>query len=75
METFKGTIKLSNISGRIWELVTETGERYQIMSKDKTIYVDDLQVIIRGEIDDNLMGIGMNSGILKVVSWEKISSR
>ena len=68
----KGTVKKSNISGTTWELVSDDGGRFQLIGGDDALYIDGQRATVEGEVETEMMGIGMTGGgIFKVKSWRK----
>ncbi len=69
MSKYTGTIKKNDLSGGFWELVSDSGERYQLEGGDAKLQVEGNQVTIDGSVQSSSMGIGMVGSILKVNSW------
>ncbi|MBL4632931.1 MAG: hypothetical protein JKY56_03615 [Kofleriaceae bacterium] len=69
MSKYTGTIKKNDLSGGFWELVSDSGDRYQLEGGDAKLQVEGNQVTIEGSVQSSSMGIGMVGSILKVDSW------
>ena len=66
METFKGTVKKSDLEGGLWIFETDEGEVYNLQGGPKNLYEDGKKVTISGEVPKDIMGIGMMGPVLKV---------
>ena len=71
MSTFKGTIRKNDLEGGFWELVTDSGENYQLDGGDAGLRVEGQKVTIEGKVSTSTMGIGMSGSHLQVSSWSK----
>ena len=72
MQSIKGTIQKSTLSGGFWELVSDSGEHYQLDTTDSGLLKEGLKVTVKGEVASDMMGIGMGSGVLKIKEWKKL---
>lgn len=70
MSTIKGTVKKEELSGGIWVLDADDGERYQLQGGDGTLLKDGQKATVEGSVDKNAMGIGMVGSIFKVKSYQ-----
>lgn len=64
-----GTIRRSDLEGGVWVLETKSGERYQL-DGDVAAFRDGLDAEVTGEVDRNMMSIGMMGPTLKVKKVE-----
>lgn len=70
MSTIKGTVKKEELSGGIWVLDADDGERYQLQGGDGKLLKDGQKATVEGSVDKNAMGIGMVGSIFKVKSYQ-----
>ncbi len=64
-----GTIRRSDLEGGVWVLETKSGERYQLVG-DVATFQDGLAADVTGDVDRNMMSIGMMGPSLKVTKVE-----
>jgi hypothetical protein len=64
-----GTIRRSDLEGGVWVLETKSGERYQLVG-DVATFRDGLDADVTGDVDRNMMSIGMMGPSLKVTKVE-----
>lgn len=64
-----GTIRRSDLEGGVWVLETKSGERYQLAG-DVAAFRDGLNADVTGDVDRNMMSIGMMGPTLKVTKVE-----
>lgn len=69
MVTLKGTVNFSDLEGGVWTFVANDGNQYQIDGGDDRLLKNGQKATISGEIDSDMMGIGMMGDILKVKSY------
>lgn len=65
----KGTVKKEDLSGGVWVLDADDGNRYQLMGGDGKLLKDGQKATVEGAVDKNAMGIGMVGEIFKVKSY------
>lgn len=70
MSRFVGTVKKNDLEGGFWELVDESGNRYQLEGGDEGLRAEGQRVSIEGEVAADTMGIGMVGSTLRVRSWQ-----
>lgn len=64
-----GTIRRNDLEGGHWVLETDGGERYQL-SGDVATFQDGLKAEVTGDVERNMMGIGMTGPMFKVKKVE-----
>ena len=64
-----GTIRRNDLEGGHWVLETEAGERYQL-SGEVAAFQDGLKAEVTGDVERNMMGIGMTGPMFKVKKVE-----
>lgn len=69
MTSIKGRVVYENLSGGIWTLAADDGNRYQMEGGDDRLYKNGQRATVSGEIDSEAMGIGMVGDILRVKSY------
>jgi hypothetical protein len=67
----KGTVRRNDLEGGFWELVTSSGDAYQLRGGDAALRIEGQAVEVEGKVARDAMGIGMASPILDVSSWSK----
>lgn len=70
MATYRGTVRKNDLEGGFWELVTDSGERYQLRGGDDQLRVEGQSVVVEGKVDQGGFGIGMTGAYLDVSSWK-----
>jgi len=70
MKTLKGRIEKSEVEGGVWLLVTDSGERYQLDGGDRELYIKGRKVSVSGNIEEDMMGIGMTGPIFTVKKYQ-----
>jgi hypothetical protein len=66
-----GTIRRSDLEGGHWVLETDKGERYQLAG-DVAAFQDGLKAEVTGDVERNMMGIGMTGPSFKVKKVEPL---
>jgi hypothetical protein len=64
-----GTIRRNDLEGGHWVLETDAGERYQL-SGEVAALQDGLKAEVTGDVERNMMGIGMTGPMFKVKKVE-----
>ena len=67
----KGTVRKNDLEGGVWELVTASGDAFQLRGGDASLRVDGQAVEVEGTVAKDVMGIGMTGPILDVTRWSK----
>ncbi|MBI4859750.1 MAG: hypothetical protein HY815_05740 [Candidatus Riflebacteria bacterium] len=67
--TIKGTVVFEDLSGGVWVLAADDGNRYQMEGGDKKLLKDGQRATVSGELASDSMGIGMVGEILRVKSY------
>ena len=70
MASYSGTMKKNDLEGGFWELVTDSGESYQVRGGGDDLRVEGQKVKVEGDIDGGGFGIGMTGPYLDVSSWK-----
>jgi len=70
MATYRGKVSKNELEGGFWELVTDSGDHYQLRGGDDALRVEGQSVVIEGDVDKGGFGIGMTGPILEVSSWK-----
>lgn len=69
MVTLKGTVNYSDLEGGVWTFVANDGNQYQIEGGDNRLLKNGQKATISGDVDSDMMGIGMMGDVLKVKSY------
>jgi hypothetical protein len=69
MPKLKGTIRRNDLEGGFWELVSDSGEHYQLRGAAGDLCQDGQRVEVEGKVDKDAFGIGMSAPYLDVKSW------
>ena len=68
--TIKGKVKKEDLSGGVWILESDDGNRYQLMGGDGKLLKDGQRATVEGAVDKGAMGIGMVGEMFKVSSYK-----
>ena len=66
MSKFKGKVVRSDLEGGFWTLEADDGEVYKLEGGDKGLLQAGKRVEVEGAVDEEAMGIGFGSPVLKV---------
>ena len=69
--TLRGTLKFHQLGTRFWELITDSGDHYELIGGDPGLYQDGARVVVTGQIREDLMSVGNIGPIFEVDTFKQ----